>query len=73
MCACQPGVRTPNCGKMSCLTATAKKERVRIAAWLRLEMAEWPADDRLPSLVEDLETGAWEKLLAGDSKGGRDG
>ena len=71
MCACQPGVRTPNCGKMSCLSATRAKERARIAAWLRAEMAEWPADERLPSLVADLESGEWERLL-GQVSGGQE-
>ena len=71
MCACEPRVRTPNCGKMSCLSAAAARERARIVAWLRREMAEWPADDRLPSLADDLESGAWASHRASaDTKTG---
>lgn len=70
MCACEPRVRTPNCGKMSCIAAAAKRERMRIAAWLRREAAyartvkDCPPVDRdtvADSIASWIESGEWEK------------
>lgn len=68
MCACQPKVRTPNCGSMACIRAAAQRERARISSWLRREasvarhMVLGPVDRDVvaDAIANWIESGEWE-------------
>lgn len=45
MCACNPRIRTPNCGSMACLTAASKRALLPALAFIRSEAARFRARD----------------------------